>query len=98
MELLEYIMYNFGQQNEKAIEILLDVYETQKENMDSETIVKIIRALNICRGYTEYRVKDIAVDLNFSKTKVKYLVKQLIDEKKLELVTMENVTFLKPLF
>ncbi len=98
MELLEYIMYNFGQQNEKAIEILLDIYETQKENIDSETLVKIIRALNICRGYTEYRVKDIAQDLNFSKTKVKYLVKQLIEEGKLELVTMENVTFLKPLF
>lgn len=98
MELLEYIMYNFGQQNEKAIEILMEVYELQKENMDSETVVKIIRALNICRGYTEYRVKDIAQDLNFSKTKVKYLVKQLIDEGKLELVTMENVTFLKPIF
>lgn len=98
MELLEYIMYNFGQQNEKAIEILSDIYESQKENMDSETVVKIIRALNICKGYTEYRVKDIAQDLNFSKTKVKYLVKQLIEEGKLELVTMENVTFLKPIF
>lgn len=98
MELLEYIMYNFGQQNEKAIDILLDIYESQKENMDSETVVKIIRALNICKGYTEYRVKDIAQDLNFSKTKVKYLVKQLIEEGKLELVTMENVTFLKPIF
>lgn len=91
-------MYNFGQQNEKAIDILLDIYESQKENMDSETVVKIIRALNICKGYTEYRVKDIAQDLNFSKTKVKYLVKQLIEEGKLELVTMENVTFLKPIF
>lgn len=98
MELLEYIMYNFGQQNEKAIDILLDIYESQKENMDSETVVKIIRALNICKGYTEYRVKDIAQDLNFSKTKVKYLVKQLIEEGKLELVTMENVTFFKPIF
>lgn len=98
MELLEYIMYNFGLQNEKAYKILLEIYENQKENLDEQIMVKIVRALNNCRGYTEYRVKDIALDLNFSKTKVKYLVKQLIDEGKLELITMENVTFLKPIF
>lgn len=98
MELLEYVMYNFGLQNEKAFEILMEIYESQKENLDEETLSKIVRALNNCRGYTEYRVKEIATDLNYSKTKVKYLAKQLIDEGKLELVTMENVTFLKPIF
>lgn len=97
MELLEYIMYNFGLQNEKAVAILSEVYN-QKENLDEETLIKIVKALNTCKGYTEYRVKDIAQDLDFSKTKVKYLVKQLLDEGKIELVTMENVTFIKPLF
>ena len=58
---------------------------------------KIIKALNICKGYTEYRVKDIANDLGFTKTKVKYLVKQAIEENKLELLTIENVTFLRPI-
>lgn len=97
MELLEYIMYNFGLQNEKAVDILSDLYNS-KENLDEETKIKIIKALNTCKGYTEYRVKDIALDLNFSKTKVKYLVKQLMEENKIELVTVENVTFIKPIF
>ena len=79
MELLEYIMFNFGQQNDKAVEILTEIYNS-KENLDEENVIKIVKALNLCKGYTEYRVKDIANDLGFTKTKVKYLVKQLIDE------------------
>lgn len=98
MELFEYIMFNFGQQNEKAIEILTDLYENSKDSFDEENLVKIIKALYNCKGYTEYRVKDIATDLGFTKTKVKYLVKQLIEENQIELITIENVTFLKPIF
>lgn len=97
MELLEYIMFNFGQQNDKAVEILTEIYNS-KENLDEENVIKIVKALNLCKGYTEYRVKDIANDLGFTKTKVKYLVKQLIDENKIELITIENVTFIKPIF
>lgn len=98
MELLEYIMFNFGQQNEKAVEILTDLYENSKDSFNEENLIKLIKALNNCKGYTEYRVKDIANDLGFTKTKVKYLVKQLIEENKIELVVTENVTFLKPIF
>ena len=98
MELLEYIMFNFGQQNEKTVAILTDLYENSRESFSEENLVKLIKALNICKGYTEYRVKDIAEDLGFTKTKVKYLVKQLVEEQKIELVMIENVTFLKPIF
>jgi DNA-binding MarR family transcriptional regulator len=98
MELLEYIMFNFGQQNERAIGILTDLYENSKEIFGEEDLIKLVKALNACKGYTEYRVKDIANDLGFSKTKVKYLVKQLIEENKIELVIMENITFIKPIF
>ena len=97
MELFEYIMFNFGQQNETAANILNDLYENSKDNLSQEDLIKIIKALNICKGYTEYRVKDIANDLGFTKTKVKYLVKQAIEENKLELLTIENVTFLRPI-
>ena len=31
MELQEYIMFNFGQQNDKAVEILSDLYENHKD-------------------------------------------------------------------
>lgn len=98
MELQEYIMFNFGQQNDKAIEILTDLYENHKDSFTEEELAKLVKALNICKGYTEYRVKDIANDLGFTKTKVKYLVKQAIEENKIELVVEENVTFLKPIF
>lgn len=98
MELQEYIMFNFGQQNDKAVEILSDLYENHKDSFTEEELIKLIKALNVCKGYTEYRVKDIANDLGFTKTKVKYLVKQAIAEKQLELVIVENVTFLKPIF
>lgn len=98
MELQEYIMFNFGQQNDKAVEILSDLYENHKDSFTEEDLIKLIKALNVCKGYTEYRVKDIANDLGFTKTKVKYLVKQAIAEKQLELVIVENVTFLKPIF
>ena len=91
-------MFNFGQQNDKAVEILSDLYENHKDSFTEEELIKLIKALNVCKGYTEYRVKDIANDLGFTKTKVKYLVKQAIAEKQLELVIVENVTFLKPIF
>lgn len=97
MELKEYLLFNFGQQNEKVVEILTDLYENSKDSFTEENLIKLIKALNICKGYTEYRVKDIASDLGFTKTKVKYLVKQLIEDDKLELVIVENVTFLKPI-
>ena len=98
MELQEYIMFNFGQQNDKAVEILSDLYENHKDSFTEEELIKLIKALNVCKGYTEYRVKDIANDLGFTKTKVKYFVKQAIEENKIELVVEENVTFLKPIF
>ena len=53
MELLEYIMYNFGLQNEKAYEILLEIYENQKENLDEQIMVIIVRSLNTCSGSTD---------------------------------------------
>ena len=98
MELFEYFIFNYARQNEKGAELINAIYESLKDNISEEDRDNFIRAINICLGYTEYKVKEIANETGFSKTKIKFLVKQLIADNKIELFVIENLTFIKPLF
>ena len=56
---------------------------------------EIARCIQISRGYTEYKVMTIAEATGFNRTRTKALIQYLINQNKLELVSLENTTFLK---
>ena len=98
MELYEYVMYNYGFQNEHCSHILSRLYDSLMEKGEEASAMEVYRALQVSKGYTEYKVKEIADELGFTKTKVKYLVKQLSEDNQIELMVENNMTFLKPIF
>lgn len=98
MELFDYLVFNFAQQNEKTVELLTELLETIDDKLTLEEHLKLIKALYYAKGYTLYVVKTMSEELGFTKTKVKYLVKQLIEEEKAEIVVVDEITFIKPLF
>ncbi|MDI2978732.1 hypothetical protein QJL31_11315 [Clostridioides difficile] len=51
----------------------------------------------MAEGYTEYKIKDLAINLNVSKTAIKYMLKSLLEENKIELLKINNTTFIIPI-
>lgn len=95
VQLLEFIKFNEVSKNER-IEELLDAL-LAREDLDltnEEARRAITRCLQISRGYTEYKVSEIAEKIGFNKTRTKVLIQYLIEEGKLETVTFGNTTFL----
>lgn len=62
-----------------------------------EALYEINRAIGISKGYTEYVKNKLSSDLGISKTAIKYIVKQLINENKIEVVTIGEISFIKPI-
>ena len=92
-QLLEYIQFNTMSKSSLLEGELLTVL---KENEFTDTAKKAIaRCVQIARGYTEYKVLTIAEYTGLTRTRTKALIQYLIAEKKVELVSFENTTFLK---
>lgn len=100
MELYEYIMYNYGQKNDTAYNILNTIVSnfTDGDGVSDDIKRDIYRALGVSKGYTEYRAKDIASTLGVSKTAIKYNMQNMIEEKKLEIIKENSITFIRPIF
>ena len=92
-QLLEYIQFNTMTKStvleEELIKILNDSELTDKIKRE------IARCIQISRGYTEYKVLTIAEATGFNRTRTKTLIQYLINNNKLELISLENTTFLK---
>lgn len=100
MELLEYVMYNYGQKNDRVVETLklslTDIIET--ENIDESIKRNVYVALGIAKGFTEYKGKELANELGVSKSAIKAMTNRLVGENKIELIKENNVTFIVPKF
>lgn len=92
-QLLEYIQFNTMTKStvleEELMKILNDSELTDKIKRE------IARCIQISRGYTEYKVLTIAEATGFNRTRTKTLIQYLINNNKLELISLENTTFLK---
>ncbi|HBG8470963.1 TPA: hypothetical protein KRH38_003308 [Clostridioides difficile] len=94
MELLELIKYNYSKKNSNISIVLKEIL-----NEESDVVIKekLSRLFYIAEGYTEYKVKDLAINLNVSKTAIKYMLKSLLEENKIELLKINNTTFIVPI-
>jgi hypothetical protein len=66
------------------------------ENVSQDVKNGVFRALQMARGLTEYKASTVATDLGLAKSRVKALMKQAVDEGKVELVVEYSLTFIKP--
>lgn len=101
MELLEYVHYNYNQQNKLVSELLqlvIDDINSKECNVEESTQRNIYIALGVSKGYTEYKTKELTNILGISKTSLKFMTNILIDEGKIELIKENNITFLRPIF
>ncbi|HBF2930549.1 hypothetical protein NBN67_19150 [Clostridioides difficile] len=94
MELLELIKYNYSKKNSDISIILKEIL-----NKESDIVIKekLSRIFYMAEGYTEYKIKDLAINLNVSKTAIKYMLKSLLKENKIELLKINNTTFIIPI-
>ena len=92
-QLIEYINFNTMSKSSMLEEELLSILE--REDLSEDVRRDIARCVQIARGYTEYKVLSIAEATGFNRTRTKTLIQYLISENKLELVSLENTTFLK---
>lgn len=97
-ELLEYFIYNYRMQNPYIENLLLDLFNRVKDDETISQDVKngVFKALQMARGLTEYKASTVASDLGLAKSRVKALMKQAVDEGKVELVVEYDLTFIKP--
>ena len=97
-ELLEYFNYNYRMQNPYIENLLLDLFKQVEndETVSQEIKNGVFRALQMARGLTEYKAATVATDLGLAKSRVKALMKQAVDEGKVELVVEYSLTFIKP--
>jgi len=92
-QILEYIKFNTMSKSSKLEQELLTVLKN--EELTDEVKREIARCVQIARGYTEYKVVSIAEATGFNRTRTKVLIQYLITIEKVELVSLENTTFLK---
>lgn len=98
-ELLEYFVYNYRMENPILTEHLVALFDSIKdsENVPQDVKTEIFKAMQMSRGYTEYKAGSVAQDLGLTKSRVKTLMKQAVDEHKIEMVVEYNLTFIKPI-
>ncbi|PBF99975.1 hypothetical protein [Clostridioides difficile] len=94
MELLELIKYNYSKKNSDISIILKEILNEESDIVIKEKLSKLFY---MAEGYTEYKVKDLAINLNVSKTATKYMLKNLLEENKIELLKINNTTFIIPI-
>lgn len=101
--LLELVLNNF---NKKAIEEVVDslelICELLKKNSECgvseilDALYQSTKALGLAKGYTEYVKQDLSSKLGVSKTAIKYIINELVKEGKVEVTTIGEIAFLKP--
>ena len=97
-ELLEYFVYNYRMQNPYIENLLRNLFDQVKDDEAVSQEVKngVFKALQMARGLTEYKAATVANDLGLAKSRVKALMKQAVDEGRVELVVEYELTFIKP--
>ena len=100
MELLEYLLYNYGQKNDMIANSLGDVIEKIQlnETVDEEVKRELYISFGMAKGYTEYRIKELATVLGVSKSAIKYMANTFLEENKVGMLKENNITFLVPIF
>jgi hypothetical protein len=98
-ELLEYFVYNYRMENPILTEHLSTLFERMKNADDVPQDVKteVFKAMQMSKGFTEYKAATVAADLGLTKSRIKALMKQAVDEGKVEMVVEYNLTFIKPI-
>ena len=94
-QVLEFLKFNLIFKNHKLESDLLAILEDENLNLESDARRAIAKCVQTARGYTEYKVTEIAANTGFNRTRVKTLIQYLIEENQIELVNFENTTFLK---
>ncbi|MGX9757601.1 hypothetical protein ACWYRQ_15085 [Clostridioides difficile] len=94
MELLELIKYNYSKKNSDISIILKEILNEESDIVIKEKLSKLFY---MAEGYTEYKIKDLAINLNVSKTAIKYMLKNLLEDNKIELLKINNTTFIIPI-
>ena len=94
-QLLEYIKYNELAKNVKLETELHAMLENKELELSDAAKKEIARCLQISRGYTEYKVADIAENTGFNRTRTEALIQYLLQTNKAETISLENTTFIK---
>ena len=94
-QLLEYIKYNGFTKNVKIENELRNILENNTFELNEEVKKELTRVLQISRGYTEYKVIDIAENSGFNRTRTKTLIQYLIQTNQIETVSVNNTTFIR---
>lgn len=93
-QLLEYIKYNELTKNTKIENELSNVLTNENFALTEDVKKELTRVLQISRGYTEYKVADIAENSGFNRTRTKALIQYLIQTNKIETISVANTTFI----
>ncbi len=94
-QLLEYIKYNELTKNSKLETELSAILENKELGLSDKAKKEVARCIQLSKGYTEYKVADIAENTGFNRTRTKALIQYLLQNQKVETVSLENTTFLK---
>ena len=73
---------------------LKEIYTEMVTNNEDKYLKSLYKAMCKSIGLIEYKVSEFAEDTGISKNKVKILIKDLIDEGKLDKVVEHETTFL----
>lgn len=94
-QLLEYIKYNELEKNSKLESELTCILLNNEMNLNELAKQSVTRCLQLAKGYTEYKVNEIAEHSGFNKTRIKALIQYLIEMNKIELISLDHTTFIK---
>lgn len=97
VQILDFLKFNMGLKSEKVEEELNKVLQNEELNLTESVRKEIIRCLQIAKGYTEYKVTEIAENTGFNRTRTKALIKHLIDSNAVKVITLETTTFITPM-
>ena len=94
-QVLEFLKFNLVFKNYKLESDLLAILDNADLTLTPNARREIAKCVQVARGYTEYRVTEIATNTGFNRTRVKALIQYLIEENQIEIVNFENTTFLR---
>jgi len=79
VQILDFLKFNLGLKNQRLEEELVNVLENETLNLTELARKEIARCIQMARGFTEYKVTDIAENTGFNRTRTKALIRHLIE-------------------